>query len=109
MTPNIAIASISRLVAIGRRMNGSEMFTELRPRGVSVSGSAAAIASAVPASAASAAARRRVEVRRHARSGLEPELSLGDDRLARLQALVDHDVLIDALRRRDGTLLDGRI
>ena len=89
---------MSRLVAIGRRMKISERFT----------------AAPVPAASAPtfAAAGRRVlprRLRRHQAAGLEPQLAFGHDRLAGLDAALDHHVLIEFLRDLDRALLDGRI
>ena len=98
--PNSAMAAISRLVAIGRRMKISERFT------IAASGRAAGRCRPCPdrrdrrrARAAALAARRR-RVGLHARARLETQLAFGDDRLARLQALpIDH-VVVHALRDR---------
>src|SRR5262245_46962639 len=74
------------------------------------SAAATVAAAATPAApAATTAACRRVQIRAHARAGLEPQLSFGHDRLAGLQPLVDHDVVVHALRGRDRPLFDGRI
>jgi len=43
------------------------------------------------------------------RTVLEPELALGDDRLARLDTFTNHDVFAGALRDDDGPLLDSGI
>src|SRR5262245_63055116 len=97
--PKSAIAAISRLVAIGRRMKISERFTlRARPR-----------AASTPPASAAAAAWRGVQIRRHARTGLEAELPFGDDDVAGLQSLFDDDVVCDVLVDGNCPLLHGRI
>src|ERR1019366_5488820 len=83
MMPNMAIPAMMRLVAIGRRMKFSEMFTPgplLAPR-----------PSPAPAVSHDDAAARR-----------QAQLPLRDHRLAQLQTLVHDHVLIDAGAGGDG-------
>ena len=65
---------------------------------------ATATARAGAATATSAATSRRIQIGAHARAGLEPQLSLGDNGFTRLQSLVDHDVVV----RRAATVAIGR-
>src|SRR5258708_23446130 len=70
----------------------------------------AALALTAPAAAPAArAAGPSGEVRRDARARLEPQLALGDDGFARLQAFLDHERDFHALARRHGALFDGLI
>src|SRR5439155_18037592 len=119
MMPNSAIASINRLVAIGRRMNTSERFMKVSignqesgmwnsdahsrfpiPNSKCSTGAAAA-------SSALAAAGRGIEIGRHPRAGLEPQLAFGDHRFTGADARVDDHILIDALGDGHRALLDG--
>src|SRR5450830_1357646 len=101
MMPNIAIAAISRLVAIGRRMKISE--TCISALLTSAALTAAPAATAASATPGTAAAR---EIRRDARTGFEAQLPFGDDRFAGLQAFLHHHVVGHALARGDRALLD---
>src|SRR6476620_1436180 len=102
--PNMAMAPMRRLVAIGRRMKISDRCT-------------ANLVSALPAPAAAATsliaalpARIRAPITGlDASPGLEPQLSFGDDRLSGIQPLADDDVFVDPLTNRDGALLDGGV
>ena len=96
--PNSAIAAISRLVAIGRLMKISEMFIAPLP---------APTASAATSAAARAVKPARAAAGLHLRAGLEPQLAFGDDGLAGLQALLDDDVVADALADGDRLLIDA--
>src|SRR5437867_3787125 len=133
MTPNNPIPAISRLVAIGRRMKISEMFTKnlarLKPSpssalvARSLHASVHAFASALlppslpsvpaapPTSAPSAAASSSAagKIGGDPRATLEPQLSFGDHRFTGPQPFLHHDIVGDPLTRSDRALLDRRI
>src|SRR5207248_959827 len=69
----------------------------------------AALPAPAPAADASGAANRAAGIRRHTRALFEPQLSFGHDDLSWRQPLLDHEILIHALRRRDRALFDGGI
>src|SRR5262245_59388272 len=62
-----------------------------------------------PGTTASPSRRRSVGLIPYASAGLEAQLTFGDDRLVRLQPLIDHDVVANPPAGGHRTLIDGRI
>src|SRR5258706_1656158 len=86
------MAAISRLVAMGRRMKTSEMFTVV----FLLSSVARRFPAASPAASALASLAEL-----HAAVGRQAKLAFGDDGLTHLQAGVNHQILIDARAGRN--------
>src|SRR5207249_12014322 len=64
---------------------------------------------APPAASTTAWPRRTFCLLLHAAAGLETKLAFRDDRLPRLEPLVDHDIVVDAAADGDRPLFDGEI
>src|SRR5947208_9311173 len=103
--PKIAIAAISRLLAIGRLMKISEIF--IGPPLLNLSAATAAATSAsTPAAATAPGSGAAASIANlHLRACLETKLPLGDDCLSCVQAFFNHDVVADALADGDCLLI----
>src|SRR5438128_7597614 len=84
MIPNSAIPAIKRLVAIGRRIKVSDMFTPGPPL--------------APLSAASASPSSAAVLHRNLTARSQPQLTFGDHDFTRIHAF-DHHVLLHASAR----------